>query len=344
MLTDKKKEARLSIRREIGSEFWEIPTAADNGLFPSQTGWFLSGRSALLQIIAELQANRAVRRVALPAWCCDSMIAPFVRAGIPVQFYPVYVKNGRLVQDVFAAEECDVLFRMDYFGYAAGENPAEFDGTVIHDLTHGLFSSTPAADAYCFGSLRKWAGFPTGGYGWGCFAPPQDTCEQYVALRRRAMAQKAEYIRGTTDSKAYLSLYSEAEELLEGYPSGAADPDDIRCARTLDVFGMRQKRRENAACLLEELAEVALFPELGERDCPLFVPIMVPPDRRDGLRRHLIENEMYCPVHWPLTPLHTIDAASKRLYESELSLICDQRYTREDMRRLAQAVKRYWKG
>lgn len=344
MGTEREKASTCAVRQEIGSEFWAVPTAADNGLFPEQTAWFLSGRSALSHIIAALQAQRPVRRVALPAWCCDSMILPFVQAGIPIHFYPVYVENGRLVQDVSGLEAGDLLFRMDYFGYQAGENTVAFDGPVIHDLTHGLFSTPPSAADYCFGSLRKWAGFYTGGYAFGCSAQPQGTAETYVALRRQAMEQKQAYILGNTQSKDYLSLYGEAEELLEGYPMAAADPADVQRARTLDVAWMRQRRRDNAACLLEQLADVALFPELGERDCPLFVPILVPSQQRDALRRHLIQNEMYCPVHWPLTEHHTIDAKTKQLYESELSLVCDQRYTPEDMQRLAQAIKKFWKG
>lgn len=334
------------VRKEIGSEFWSVPTTPmDNGVFPAETRWFLSGRSALTQCIAAIQAHHPVRRAALPAYCCDSMITPFTQAGIEVFFYPVYIENGEFRQDLSGIEGCDVLFRMDYFGYAAGENTVPFDGICIHDLTHGLFSSHRSDAVYAFGSLRKWAGFYTGGYGWGLSHQPEGIDRRYLSLRQQAMAQKADYIAGATDDKGYLALFGEAEELLDTAPlAGAAHPEDVARATALDVTGMRQSRRENAAVLLSHLADVALFPDLSERDCPLFVPIAVPAERRDALRRHLIQNEMYCPVHWPLTDHHHPDAKTRRLYETELSLVCDQRYTPEDMERLARTIKLFWKG
>ncbi len=332
-------------RLEIGSEFWNVPIAsAENGVFPAETRWFLSGRSALTHIIAEIQAQRPVRRVAMPAWCCDSMISPFAEAGIEVCFYPVYTENGRFKQELSGTESCDILFRMDYFGYEAGANTASFDGVCIHDLTHGLFAPHSGEDAYSFGSLRKWAGFYTGGYGWGFSGQPEDTYKEYVSLRRTAMEQKAEYIAGKTDSKEYLSLFGEAEEILESNPMAVAESEDVARAVVLDVTEMRRRRRENAAVLLRHFSEVALFPEMQAADCPLFVPVMVPADRRDALRRHLIQNEIYCPVHWPLTDYHRPDEKTKRIYQSELSLVCDQRYSPEDMERLAQILKMFWRG
>ena len=76
---------------------------------------------------------------------------------------------------------------------------------------------------------------------------------------------------------------------------------------------------------------------------PLFVPVLVPEGRRDALRKHLIQNEIYCPVHWPLTEHHKIDQRSAAIYENELSLVCDQRYGAADMERIVKTVKNFWK-
>ena len=51
--------------REIGSEFWSVPTTeADNGLFPEDTRWFLSGRSALTCILRDIRENTAAKTAA----------------------------------------------------------------------------------------------------------------------------------------------------------------------------------------------------------------------------------------------------------------------------------------
>ncbi len=169
--------------REIGSEFWDVPvTEASNDLFPEGTCWYLSGRSALSAILKEAGGRTA----ALPSWCCDSMIKPFLNTGREVSFYA----PGRIRTD------CDTLLIMDYFGYT-GEAPdlTGYAGTVIRDVTHSLFSRTYDDADYTFGSLRKWCGVYTGGFARARDGHPLERGEEdasgYTALRAKAMEEKA---------------------------------------------------------------------------------------------------------------------------------------------------------
>lgn len=327
------------MRKEIGSEFWSVPLSGKNGFFPKETRWFLSGRSALRCILADIRKHTPAKTAALPAWCCDSMILPFLEAGFSLRFYPVYWEQGRLVQEVFPADVCLV---MDYFGYT-GNTAAPKDAIVIRDLTHNVFSSAKDDARYCFGSLRKWAGFYTGGFAWGLDEQELPENESYITMRSDAMAQKERYILGDSDSKAYLSVFGEAEDILEDCRPACAAQRDILLAQTMDIEFIRARRRENAALLLQAFADMAIFPETGQGDCPLFVPVLVPDGKRDELRRHLIQNEIYCPIHWPLTENHKIDNRSAAIYAKELSLICDQRYDAADMGRIIETVKNFWK-
>lgn len=325
------------MRTEIGSEFWNVPTGQLNGLFGADTKWFLSGRSALKAILSQAK----IRKAALPSWCCDSMILPFLQAGIEVSFYPVYIENG-LVQDL-SGVDADGILVMDYFGYTGQTDLSGYDGTVIRDVTHSLLSKTYTDADYYFGSLRKWAGFWTGGYGWGVdlAAPPAD--KEYVALRQQAMEEKNRYICGETENKDYLAQFARAEQWLEtAKVTGAADRDIIQ-ARALDVAFIKSRRRENAQRLLDAFSDIAVFPQMGEQDCPMFVPILVPKGQRDALRRFLIDRQIYCPVHWPVSEYHRLDERSGALYAQELSLVCDQRYTPQDMDRIIDAIKEFEK-
>ena len=317
------------MRAEIGSEFWAVPTTGENGLFPADTRWFRSGRSALTAILRE----NGFRKAALPEWCCDSMIVPFLEAGIQVVFYPSFGSP--------AGTGADVALVMDYFGWDRGGDASGFSGTVIRDLTHSILRPEQSAGDYYFGSLRKWAGFWTGGFAWGFrSAPVMDSSEDsYEALRRQAMEDKEDYILERTQSKDYLSFFSRAEDLLELPGVFPAADRDVQLARKLDVRSVRERRRANAGILLDALGHLALFPELREEDCPLFVPILT--EDRDALRRHLIANAVYCPVHWPVTPLHPRDLDRGEIYDRELSLVCDQRYGPEDMARVAELVKAF---
>lgn len=336
---------------EIGSEFWEIPVCSkENDTIPQRALWFGSGRMAERFVIEDIKKQRPFRSVAMPSWCCHTMIEPFVRNGVEVHFYPVYPdENGRLRQDLSQIPPCDGLFLVDYFGYSAETAIPAFTGSIIRDVTHSLFSGAKNDADYVFGSLRKWAGFWTGGYAWKndgdfqCNASTQ-TNDAYVVLRRQAMEEKFQYLSGQRENKGYLSVFSQAEEMLELQTDiyTAAD-EDISAARQLNVELLCNRRRRNAEILLEAVGEMALFPELRAADCPLFVPILVPDRKRDAFRRHLIQQEIYCPVHWPVSEYHRLTPQTEKLYREELSLVCDQRYTENDMDRIVEAMKGFWR-
>ena len=326
-------------RIEIGSEFWSIPTKDhDNGLFTASTQWYQSGRSALRAILAE---NR-FRTAALPSWCCESMIQPFLDAGVEVSFYHAMEETET---------DADVTLVMDYFGYRR-EPMVRSNGRVIRDLTHSVLCGSYDDADYFFGSLRKWAGFLTGGFAWtqDGHALPEGKADntEYVRLRRAAMQQKKCYLFCEPDDhgavirdKRDLGVFSEAEELLEHTEILTGDLADAQAARLLDVDKLREQRRENASVLLDAVSNMALFPELKEQDVPLFVPIRVPDGKRDALRAHLREQAIYCPIHWPLSSFHQLNDSMQSLYEDELSLVCDQRYGTEEMNRIAAGLKEF---
>lgn len=345
MRYEEKRSGKKPSPTEIGSEFWDIPlTGEENGLFPPETEWFLSGRDALRAVIRDIQKRQSFHSVGLPSWCCDSMIEPFLSCGVKVHFYTVtFREGGGLHKDFSALPPCDVLLLMDYFGYESETSLPGFPCVVIWDATHSICSEVPPHVDYVFGSLRKWAGFWTGGFAWrkdgaNLNAQARKKSASYVEMRQQAMEEKKAYLAGQRADKGHLVTFSAAERLLEKGASGPADARDIQAAKKMDIAFLRQRRRENAACLLETLSGMAMFPRLEERDCPLFVPIRVPDGKRDALQRFLIEREIYCPAHWPVSALHELTGQTRRVYEEELSLICDQRYDQSDMERIRGAV------
>ena len=328
--------------REIGSEFWDVPTmSVKNMLFHESPQWFLSGRSALQAIIKEL---KGCHTVSMPSWCCDSMVKPFVDSGYEVCFYPVYFEGSlRQVIDL----ESDVLFLIDYFGYSAPiPDVTGYKGVVIRDVTHSLFSSTYTDADYYFGSLRKWCGVWTGGYAWTRdghkLIMEYNDDHGFVPLREKAMQLKSSYINGHVDrvtDKGYLTKYDAAEEVLERVGVVPAVESDINLAKYLDIDFIKSRRRANAKVLRSAFPDWLMFSELKDNDCPMFVPVLVPDGKRDMLRHYLIKNEIYCPIHWPVSSYHKLDERSETIYKNELSLVCDQRYTEEDMFRLVETMK-----
>ena len=327
------------MRKEIGSEFWDVPvTDGANDLFPDGAQWYLSGRSALKAIIQETGKSRSV---CLPSWCCDSMIQPFAEAGYDIRFYPADQAIGRSLKMDY---DCDVLFVMDYFGYTAPPLTLKaYHGIVIRDVTHSLFSHRYQDADYYFGSLRKWCSVGTGGFAWSGDGHPlpdgKETDDEYVALRTQAMSLKKDYVEGKPGAdKSYLKLFNEAEERLENIGIVRAAERDIRLAKKIDAEFIRIQRRRNAQILRQAFPDWLIFPEMRETDCPMFVPVLVPNGKRDELRRYLIRHDIYCPVHWPMSDFHHLDEQERSVYENELSLVCDQRYTEQDMNRFVKMI------
>lgn len=328
---------------EIGGEFWEIPISKnENNIFPNNTQWYLSGRNALCSIIEQIGDKHTV---AIPSWCCDSMIEPFINAGYEVHFYPV-IWDGQVKQKITL--DCDVLLELDYFGYSTNSaKNYNYNGVIIRDLTHSILSGAPKKADYYFGSLRKWCGFPTGGFAWANdgteLKVDKTTNGEYIHLRKIAMEQKNEYIHGKRGDKQFLQLFKQAEELLSANDTPASGISDINKAKQLDVKTIKNQRRSNAEVLISSLNELVMFPQVNSTDCPLFVPIIVPNGKRDELHKYLIEKNIYCPIHWPITKFHNLDKRESYIYENEISLICDQRYNKQDMIRIVDTIKQFWR-
>ena len=59
---------------------------------------------------------------------------------------------------------------------------------------------------------------------------------------------------------------------------------------------------------------------------------------------NLIDNAIYCPIHWPKSEFHRgISQRAEMLYSQELSLVCDQRYGSDDMNRIVECIRKYYK-
>ena len=276
------------------------------------------------------------------------MIQPFIEAGISVEFYSVYVDaQGNLSCDYENVSQCDATLVLSYFGYRKLKTRGQPGGIIIRDLTHSLFSSTYTDAQYYFGSLRKWTGVWTGGYAWkknAWYDIPDvpDADAAFLQSRQNAMTMKLDYLSGGSDKKDYLSLFEDAEDYLDQCGVQGSCARDIYCAKNLNAEFIRTRRRENAQELLSKLKDMAMFPQMEENDCPMFVPILLPDkDCRDGLRRYLISKEIYCPIHWPISDQHVLGEKERYLYDHSLSIVCDQRYDVTDMVRITDTIKEY---
>ncbi|WP_295218806.1 hypothetical protein [Ruminococcus sp.] len=336
---------------EIGSEFYYSETKhvkANSALcWGNCFNFVFSGRTAIETV---LRNEKNVRKAMLPSYCCDSMIEPFRQAGIEVCFYPVYFdKNITFKIDI--PNDVDCLLWCNYFGFKLSmpylDEFKERGGIVIEDITHSFLSMKQfhKTSDYLVASLRKWEPVLCGGY----FAVRKSIAldfeleqppETFLNKKMKAMKMKGQYLSGDSDidKSTFLNAFSESNEwLAKHYSCLAIDEYSRKILLNVDYQKQRKIRISNARILykgLEFNQDVSFLFPIDSMDCPLFIPVVIAPGKRNAIRKKLIDNQIYCPVHWP----HPSASCQSNLYEMELSLICDQRYSEDDMQRIVDVL------
>lgn len=347
------------MKSEIGSEFWTGCTPLNgNGvgtLLPAgmDVRFTLCGRTALELVLRDAVRQRNIRRAYLPSYCCHTMIEPFTPKGIEVVFYDVFFTDTGIGWDFREDNGCDLVFLMDYFGFRNAETTQiaaaqkTLGKCVVYDATHSMFCEGMDYTGcdYVFGSFRKWmdvnAGFCAKQSPWQDF-PALAENRRYAAMRNGAFLHKQRYLSGESVDKAgFLRAFNRAEEMLEtDYLAYAPDAESLEKLAAVDVEFIRSRRRGNAhsvirsICALQSLEITSPYKAVGNGDCPLFVPVQVAVQHRSLLRGDLIGQSIYLPIHWPLSDLHRTNAVSQGIYDTELSFLCDQRYTPRQLQRM----------
>lgn len=353
------------MNREIGSSFCDVECIPEqNNEFGDMQTAFFSGRTAIYHIIGDIAKKRTVKKALLPSFCCESMIEPFLAHGITLSFYDIVLQNNRLEYIVPEfRDDFEIILYLNYFGVDTGETckfvsnlREKYAGAVfIEDKTHSLFSENGIEYAdYAFSSIRKWTGVADGGI---VLKSPDKLIEidlsenfEYTNTFRQASNLKKMYLAtGKGEKQQFLELYNKAEEILdEDYCSYSISDDTLEKIKHLDIDFIRRRRSENFNILCEnsdKLKEVGLIPifdNLQKGEVPLFFPVLAKnSEERNRVRKYFIDNEIYCPVHWPVSGLHELNEKTRSIYEQELSIICDQRYGSKDMLRILDTLKKF---
>lgn len=346
---------------EMGSEFMENSSREGKNEyamllnFPKR--YVLSGRTGLHLIADEIKEKYGVSSILMPAYCCSSMVEPFVKYGFEIFFY-----DSMNLSESNILQKADVVLIMDYFGFLSESTVSFADRckrlgkTVIVDATQTVLShsDTYSAADYVVASFRKWFdclcavvysrdGFITPKY--------QREKEDYILKWRTAAKEKGNYIiHGIGEKKRILADFSDANRMLgEDFIGYRGCASEISKWENLESAFIKQIRRRNAQLLIDEIKEISkqyevtlLFNQMGNEDCPLFIPILIDDKKRDKVRVEMIRENIYCPVHWPINKNYPYQ---QTLYHAkELSLICDQRYSEEEIEHEIEVLRKAISG
>lgn len=132
-----------------------------------------------------------------------------------------------------------------------------------------------------------------------------------------------------------LEMLYKGEELLDRSYLCPWNHESKRVFRSIDKIEIQMRRKQNAQYLHQELMALNIEHHYSDKGTPLFVPILV--ENRDQLRKTFFADGIFTPKHWPV--ISTNINGENELYGRELSLICDQRYDLDDMKRQIEVIK-----
>lgn len=241
--------------------------------------------------------------------------------------------------------------------------------TIIEDTTHSIFTKTRTIGDYCIASLRKWMPIPEGAVVYSM----QELPEEWKSLERakpsakiEAMVLKKLFLGQNTSYKdlmdaekineAYRQIFVTEEEKIEAEKDGqekACAISDLSAflLQCQDVIKIQENRKRNYLFLKEQLAKhgISLYGHenllensseiMKEEIIPYTALLKLKEHNRNDFRKYLMEQKIYCAVHWPIE----IEEQHKYAHVSEwaeelISLPIDQRYEEEEMKYLAETI------
>ena len=335
--------------KEIGSEFYNIIQNSEllnNFKNNDNTLYTISGRTAINFILKNINISEGI--VYMPSYCCESMIIPFLENKYKILFYNIFIQNGKLKYNIDTNIKCDVFFAMSYFGFTSTNMDIyikEFNNKniiVIEDITHRLLcdNSYCKYSDYIVASIRKWIPIYTGGVEISLnnkFLLNKEnyqTNSKLVLLRKKAMNLKRNYIIEKIEcKKKYLYLFDVTNNMFKDCSIKLMDNESLNILNKTNIEQIKKIRKNNAKIIIDKIKEnpnVELLCEYEKSDCPLFVPVILKNVNINKLKEKLIDNSIYLPTHWPKSKYITTNI-SDIIYYSELSLVCDQRYNKEEI-------------
>ena len=338
---------------ELGSEYnlsLSELSVKNNNIFDYlsrfNTVFTSSGRGAI-GLIAE-----KFKSVLIPEFICESVIERFNKSKIV--FYKINkdctIDTDDLLEKI--STDIDGVFIMHYFGAIQPSKTLEriksacdkFNVKIIEDTTHSIFSAKSTIGDYMIASVRKWFPIPNG----GVLYSKEDLSGYDLPLstdnlKVSAMVLKDLYLNSGYDyNDDYRNIFIECERRLDDDPKPKLISDLSRFILScFDVGVLIEKRKTNYKYLSNKLSELGLLPTVKLGDgCPFVLPLRV--NNRDEFRKYLINNKVYCAVHWPKDEYFPSARQTALLNAQTLiSLPIDQRYGVDDMDYLLKTISSF---
>lgn len=297
---------------------------------------FSTARAAL----AALLTARCVKRLWLPAYCCDSLAEAARARGVELAWYAVDARLQASTADLEAGlVSGDAVVAIAYFGRAPDDclralASRRQDALWIEDRAQALDTTVPSLGAITLYSPRKLLGVADGGLLVGADLPVADP----RPIDQAELWRPNDLRRADPEGLAPDAWFSRFQAREAAFDASSA-PSSARTLTALQGFDPTLEirvRRRNWGVLAQRLGDLMLWDDPAPAFAPLAFPVVI--DDASALGAYLAERGIWAARHWTQLPSPASYRAAHDLSAHCLSLPLDGRYDRADMERVADAV------
>lgn len=272
-------------------------------------------------------------KVYIPYYTCDVMLELINKLGIDYEFYHIneYLEPVKLPE----LKEGESFLYTNYFGLkqeCVKRLASEYGKQLIVDNAQAFYAE-PIKGVDTFYSARKYFGVPDGAYLYTTSLLMLDfeqdySCERMSHLLKRIdLSAETGYQdfrnnEGTLRHQDIKKMSKLTETILMG----------------IDYEDVRNRRRENYSWLDTALGSTnRIHFDITEECAPMVYPYMTD---NSSLKQKLIENKIFVATYWP----NVFEWCEQDDWEYDLAdhivfIPIDQRYHKEDMRRIVETIK-----
>jgi len=285
------------------------------------------GRNALAQVVR----TRGYRRVHVPRFTCDVLMAPLLLCGVEVVFYDL--DDALAPLSMPGPDDGEGFLYTNYFGlkdHTVGELAGGVRNLIVDNAQSFYAKPNPGVDT--FYSCRKFFGVPDGAYLY-CDARSRDEPERDVSYGRFA-----HLLRSVDEGpEAGYADFKANEDALGQVPLRTMSHLTERLMHGIGHTRVMEKRRGNRDHLhgaLRERNQLPLDPMAA--NVPFSYPFL---SGDDALRERLTAHRIYTPRYWAdtIAPLEP-GTVEHRCADGIVHLPIDQRYGTREMDRILEVV------
>lgn len=301
--------------------------------------WTDSGRSSLRLI---LLSKPDIKKLAIPDYLCGVIIDTIDSMGISWETYRI-LSDLSIDGESLCVDDYDAVYVVNFFGQQDKLLKTNFfkNALVIQDAVfEPEFKKPEQIDNWCgFNSLRKIVPVADGSMVKATFQLRHDVIKSnvasYVTQRYDAKYLRFKFLsKGEGGELEYLDMFNKANNIQ--YQQKTIHLPSFESLSRAFEFGLNSNKEQKIRCSNYSVLKNLLGKWIVPLSPEFFSYALLKLRPRDRVRKYLMNDNIFLPVHWPVS--HGLE---NRLYSSMISIPIDSRYGGDDMERVAKLIMKY---